>query len=250
MFSVKQIVASKMALLIATIVFMAAGGASAADEPARPPLLNAEAVATASKALLTGSVVVRAPVGPWFEANTRDNRSVSVFFYGSYMVPQFVASRLSVAAVRSMKPAVAYGARRVFDFVVPAPTGSGLQKPTGGPTIELSAQPSDVVNGVVVDISAVDARKIAGPENVFDLVPMLVTVWPINKADPLMPQKAFALVAPVSRRDASLEPHAEFWCAIDKGITLFGGEFHRLWRETTYRGGLATRVAEKQPKCN
>ena len=187
------------------------------------------------------------------------NGKVPIFGYGSLLNPASAARHLSQDALNSSRLTIAFGLRRVFDRAVGGPTHWGVpEKPndTGMLNVQLTGQPDDLVNGVVMELDEADLLSVISREKGYDLVPVPVIYW--DEAEYLSPQVFYAYTfrASTEAREGivytspSVNPIPGYALASKEGAELYGQSFLEFWLATTFLADGETPFAEWEQNPN
>lgn len=164
---------------------------------------------------------------------TSQDDKILIFAYGSLINLESAKRSISEESLDSAKLVVAYHLVRVFDYSKNS-DGKDLAMLNVHPT----ANPSDIVNGVLYSINKKDLENLIYRENGYDLIPVIVEPWPQN------PKGHFAIAytfsAPKEPRGGkiytynNMQPNTKYLSTVENGVKNYGSDFLNLWMETTY----------------
>lgn len=184
---------------------------------------------------------------------------VLLFGYGSLINADSAAWSVSSKAVQSMRPMIAFGFKRIFNYTAQNVSARGLnlsENERAMLNIVPTTTYNHIINGVVMEISREDLHRLVQREVGYDLVPMLVTDW--NQAiaeNPSINIKiAYTFFVPSGLRDgvnytqAKYYPIRRYLHTVRDGAAVFGPKFLNYWNETTYLGDGRTPVNQWDEK--
>lgn len=178
---------------------------------------------------------------------------VLLFGYGSLMNKTSAARSMKPEAVDSMKPAVAFGVKRLFNYTVHDPSRWGNEQNRKeramlniAPTLNISS----MANGVVVEVDAEDLTKLVDRETGYDLIPILVVSWDdaISQNPEIEVRVAYTFAAANELRDHTAYTSTEFYPvvgylhAVQEASQSYGPSFGAFWNATTYLADGTTSV--------
>lgn len=177
-----------------------------------------------------------------FEALGQDK--LLIFAYGSLLNSDSAYKTLTVNAIESFKPAVAFGLRRVFDRclrVIPPHWGEA-EHPASKAC--LNAHPTgnanDCVNGILIEVDRHDLQALLEREVGYDLYPVPVILWDQVRSDGWTVHVAFTFRAPKEERagtrytSVDIYPIWNYAQASMEGAKRYGDDFLAFWINTTY----------------
>ena len=193
---------------------------------------------------------------PWDgveEELRREGRSSLAFFgYGSLVNLSSARRTLSEELLRSRRPALAFGARRVFDYEMPAHGGAYGPPVSPSARAGLNVRPrntvEDALNGVLLEMPLAEIAQLCAREVGYDLEPVPCMLW--DRVAEGQPFLAYVLQCPdepragLKRTNAALEPHRGYYRVCRDGALEFGDDFLQLWLSTTYLADQVTPVAD------
>ncbi len=171
--------------------------------------------------------------------------------YGSLLNSASAGRTLREESLRTFQPVIAFGARRLFNYEMPADVVR--YEPAIHPLARaaLNVLPTgkmeDIANGIVMKLTVTEIPAIRGREVGYDLVPVACLEWNDLERPPFL---AYILCCFDEPREGKchmndkLEPHQGYYSVCRKGASEFGEEFLRLWLTTTYLADGVTPVAE------
>lgn len=181
------------------------------------------------------------------------NGKVLLFGYGSLMNVDSASRTVAPDAVKSMRPVVAFGFKRLFNYKAGNVSRWGKNLPENERAM-LNVEPtttySSIINGVVMEIEKDDLKKLIQRETGYDLVPMLVADWrDVVKQNPSVKlEVAYTFLVPDEMRQGVDYTHTKFYPvrgylqAVREGAASYGPEFLDYWNATTYLGDGTTTV--------
>jgi hypothetical protein len=225
----------------------------------------ATAALAAQQELLPGVATYYYPFSlPLRAALERSDRStVPIMAYGSLMSPQSAKRTLRPAAVSSMRPVIAFGLRRIFNYYSPKSAQFGEAASlaeTGMLNTELSYSTHDVVNGVVLEVAREDLLDLCRREVGYDLVPVVAVDWHQALATDCGHLPPFFVVyvlrAPEEPRRGksytreNIFPFPAYYDVVRQSAASYGPQFLSLYLNTTYLAGGKTTLREWETECN
>ena len=172
------------------------------------------------------------------------SEKVLIFAYGSLLNIESAERTLSREALKSYKPAVAFGVRRIFNYNV---NPESIKKRYGQPTrpndtaalnIFSTGDYSDVVNGVVFCVNQEDLEEMIQREVGYDLIPVPVVFWDEFVNHSVRGTRvmiAYAFRASLDKyMDVAINPIPGYAHVSMEGASQHGSDFLELWIETTY----------------
>lgn len=183
------------------------------------------------------------------------NGKVLIFGYGSLINKLSLARSVKQTAVETMHPAIAFGAKRVFNYKIKNTTNWGDDlhpKERAMLNLVQTVNIANIVNGVTVEVDAEDLNNLVKRETGYDLVPILVASWNdvIGQNPKLEIQVAYTFVAAHELRNHIDYTSTEFYPvrgylhAIQCASKRFGDDFAKMWDSTTYLADGTTKVKE------
>ena len=201
------------------------------------------------------SIADRVPQAyPWSgleqELDRRSRDSLTVLAYGSLLHRDSALVTLSEAAFATRRPAVAFGTRRVFEYVIPA--DNPRYEPTPVPdavaalNVRITGQLTDMTNGIALDLPRPDLEAFRGREVGYDLVLVPCLDWADSVRGPFF---AHILSCPGTdgpegcRTRDGIMPHPDYYRICREGAAVLGDDFLQLWLRTTYLADAETSAA-------
>lgn len=171
--------------------------------------------------------------------------------YGSLVNAASAAMTVSGPGVRRMRPVVAFGVRRVFNYVM-NPANSSYS--TSGPpqerallNVRVSGKIEHALNGTLLEVGLGDLPALRQRESDYDLAPVVCLNWAGENRDPFV---AWILACressePGKRRvNNGLLPNREYYAVCRDGAASFGAEFLAAWLDSTFLGDGETSVRD------
>lgn len=183
------------------------------------------------------------------------NGKVTIFGYGSLMNKASAGRTIKAEALDSMRPMVAFGVKRLFNYKV---NNSGRWGPDQNPkeramlNLSQTLNVSTVANGVTIEVDIEDLERLVNRETGYDLVPILVASWDdvIGENPELTIQVAYTFVASNELRDHVDYTSTEFYPvrgylhAVQEASLAYGDDFAEIWNATTFLADGTTRIDE------
>lgn len=181
------------------------------------------------------------------------SNKVLLFGYGSLMNKVSAARSMKAAAVESMKPAIAFGVKRLFNYKVTDPSRWGTEqnrKERAMLNISQTLNIGSMANGVVLEVDAEDLSKLVSREIGYDLVPILVASWDdvMHQNPEIEIRVAYTFVAVNELRNNTAYTSTEYYPvlgylhAVQEASQLYGPEFAAFWNATTYLANGTTPI--------
>ncbi len=171
--------------------------------------------------------------------------------YGSLLNSASAALTLSDEALRSRRPIIAFGARRIFNYAMGSAVGRyGKPKKnidSAALNIRMTRSVKDTLNAVLIEIPLRDIPALMKREIGYDLEPVVCIDWNGLREYPFI---SYILVCPdetrlgKKRTDNDLLPHRKYYSVCREGAREFGEPFLRYWLSTTYLAEGVTPVAK------
>jgi hypothetical protein len=187
-------------------------------------------------------------VYPWagLEERLREEgkTSVSIVAYGSLVNASSAARTLRDSAPELRRRVIAFGVRRVFNYLMPSSAGSygtpRIPQAIGALNVKITADVHDALNGLVIRTGIRDIAALRERELGYDLVPVACLWW-----EDLMKAPFFAYILRAGNEYTSdkIEPHREYYDLCRTGASQWGDEFLEFWLSTTYLADGMTPVA-------
>lgn len=183
------------------------------------------------------------------------DQKVTLFGYGSLMNKQSASRSISSENLATMKPVVAFGLQRVFNYKAKKTDhwGAGQDKLEKA-MLNLTPTTSykDVINGVSIEVNAGDLPELVKREVGYDLVPILIADWSeISKENPSVQIKvAYTFIAAPGLRDhieytsTHFYPVRGYMRATQEGALEYGKDFLEFWNHSTFLADGLTEVRE------
>ena len=185
---------------------------------------------------------------------------VLLFGYGSLINAESAGWSVSEKAVKSMRPVIAFGFKRIFNYHAAKLSSKwGINLPKNERAM-LNLEPTTtfnhIINGVVMEISHEDLHKLIQREEGYDLVPMLVADWKdvISQNPNVKIEIAYTFLVPSGLRngvkytEAKHYPVRKYLYAVQEGAAVFGPQFLKCWNSTTYLGDGTTPISQWDEK--
>jgi hypothetical protein len=188
------------------------------------------------------------------------NGKVLLFGYGSLINADSAGWSVSQKAVKSMRPVVAFGFKRIFNYYannLSLRWGINLPKNERAMlNLEPTTTFNHIINGIVMEISHEDLHKLIQREEGYDLVPMLVADWndAITQNPNVKIEIAYTFLVPSGLRngvkytEVKHYPVRKYLYAVQDGAAVFGSEFLNFWNSTTYLDDGTTLVTQWDEK--
>lgn len=180
---------------------------------------------------------------------------ILVFGYGSLMNKASASRSMKAEAVESMKTAIAFGVKKIFNYKAAKTIHWGEnQHPKEKAMLNLiqTVDISSIANGVTIEVDSEDFSRLVQRETGYDLVPILVMHEKDMKeknADPEI-RVAYTFVAVnelrnhINYTNTKYYPVRGYLHAVQAAAAQHGEEFALMWDETTYLADGTTRIAD------
>lgn len=196
---------------------------------------------------------------PWsgLEEALQERSEDQIFLvgYGSLLHPRSAARTIADTPPGGHPPVLAFGARRLFDYVMPMTfieryraEGAEEFPPTQRAALNTrwTGDPSDVLNGRLIPLSIGDLDGLREREKGYDLEPVATVPW--DQPDQ-RPSVGFVLCA-TSRPwqgkvfiDGSIEPYPPYLELCREGARLTGEDFEQCLIDTCWLADAQTPLA-------
>jgi hypothetical protein len=183
---------------------------------------------------------------PWLNLPRDCDGSLWLIGYGSLMNSQSARRTLADGSFRG--PVIAYGVRRLFDYVMPEVV-RGRYPDIVGPreygvlNVRATGRPEDWINGVLTEVAFRDLPALRDREQDYDLVPVACMPYPATSCPPII---AYILTCPAEcpKTDPLLLPHPGYLAVCLDGARDVSEEFAALFLETSYLADGTTRLPD------
>jgi len=187
-------------------------------------------------------------------ANSTDGKVV-IFAYGSLMNKESAQRTLSEAALKTLKPSLAFGVQRVFDRKVSTTGRWGeVSRPNdiGMLNIYPTGNIKETANGVAFEVSLEDLKALINREEGYDLIPVVIVMWDDLKSTPdnAVVMIGYTFAASTAPRQGvyytsnSVNPVPGYALASLQGASYFGLNYMKMWIESTYLADRTTLFSE------
>jgi len=187
------------------------------------------------------------------------NGKILLFGYGSLINATSAARSVSPEAIRSMRPVIAFGFKRIFNYKAKNVSrwGDNLSENERAMlNIEPTTTFNHMINGVVMEISPKDLADLIQRETGYDLVPMLVANWKEVTSESPSPtiEIAYTFYVPDELRNGTDYTQTKYYPvrgyleAVQEGAAVYGPKFLDYFNATTYLGNGTTSVSEWNKK--
>jgi cation transport regulator ChaC len=185
---------------------------------------------------------------------------VLIFGYGSLINPTSAAKNMKPEAVESMKPVVAFGVKRIFNYRASKTSHWGEDqnvKEKAMLNLHASFNLSSMANGVMIEVDEADLKSLIQRETGYDLVPVMVADWQDVKENKGADTRffiAYTFVVPHELRDnkaytsTGFYPVRGYMHAIQEGAERYGEDFKEFWNATTYLADGTTTINDWDEK--
>ena len=175
-----------------------------------------------------------------------------LFGYGSLINPISAGRSISQEALHSMRPAVAFGFKRIFNYK--AGNVSRYPNAVENERAMLNLEPTttynQIINGVIIEVDAKDLQNLIQRETGYDLVPILIADWQdmISENRSSSIHVAYTFLVPDELREgihytqAKYYPVRDYLHLVQEGANYFGQPFLDYWNATTYLGDGTTLI--------
>jgi hypothetical protein len=195
-----------------------------------------------------------------------DQETIPIFSYGSLLNYESAQRSVSEQTLETMEPAVGFGLKRVFNRDVDI-SGSNKYnqdhpKERGMLNVDYTESFSDLINGVIMNITKEEIENICIREEGYDLVPIFNIHWDILTDEKIQNYQeahistSYTFYAPPEKRqgeipvDESIFPIKQYYKLVKDGAKRYGDEFLDLWVDTTFLADKETNVKEWEEKLN
>ena len=188
---------------------------------------------------------------PWTELEdiliNNKTHHISLVAYGSLINSESAERTLPTTILHRSKPVVAFGVRRVFDYIMPEET-SRYGKPINplaraALNVHVTGKIDDRVNGILIDLSWEEMPAMQSREVDYDLVPVACIDWTNRNYS----YPAYILRSE-QRVNSHLVPHQAYYKVCRHGAAQVSQEFLSLWLSTTFLGDRETPVKHWEAK--
>jgi len=186
--------------------------------------------------------------------NHLNSQKVRIFSYGSLLNQTSARRTLSPESMKTYRPAIAFGLKRVFNRSVPETTRWGpldSEKDIGMLNVAKVRDFGKITNGVIFEVDQIDLLKLVSREVGYDLIPVVVMLW----EDAFNHQKlkpsvfvAYTFFASAEKRkgkvytDGCVNPVPGYYFASKKGAARYGKAFLSVWMNSTFLADAKTPV--------
>ncbi len=159
--------------------------------------------------------------------------------YGSLVNRDSAELTLSKSTIESSRPAVAFGARRIFNYLMPMETDryGPVHSPEARAALNIlpTGLVEDAFNGLIIEVALNDIDSTRGREIGYDLYPVATIEWDRLDGDPMLAYVLHARNSSTTKHTSDeIVPHEVYYSTCRQGARSFGEEFLQLWLETTF----------------
>jgi hypothetical protein len=183
------------------------------------------------------------------------DKKVLLFGYGSLINADSAARSVSPEAVQSMRPVIAFGFKRIFNYKAGNVSRWGANLPQNEKAmlnIEPTTTYNPIINGIVMEVSPSDLAQLIERETGYDLAPALVADWNevISENPNVSIQVAYTFLVPdelrqgVDYTQTRYYPVLGYMHAVQEGSAVFGTKFLDYWNATTYLSDGTTSITK------
>ena len=161
--------------------------------------------------------------------------------YGSLINARSAAVTIHSNIVATRFPVIAFGVRRLFNYLMSA--DGGRYGPAADPldraalNVQITGEVSDAANGVLLENTKESIPALRTREAGYDLAPVACLPWADLAAPPF---RAYVLSSPTGGQWEAgpltdrLMPHRAYYQVCRQGAAEFGEDFLDFWLATTY----------------
>lgn len=138
-------------------------------------------------------------------------------------------------------PAVAFGVRRIFNYLIPKSNTRYGRSANPEERAALNVVPTgraeDMVNGVLIEVPPLDVTALRGREIGYDLIPVACIRWHEREEPPFLGHILHCPDEPRQgkvRTAADIMPHRGYYRVCREGAAEVGAPFLDFWLATTY----------------
>lgn len=174
--------------------------------------------------------------------------------YGSLLNPESAARTISNTPKIGHPPVIAFGAKRLFNYVMPqdviARYSVGVKYPgnmCAALNTRFTGKVDDVLNGRVISLHIEDLDALRDREKGYNLMPVSFLPWDDIGSTPLLGFVLCATERPWQGNvyvNDSIEPFPPYLQVCRDGVELVSREFHRCFLDTTKLADGVTCLAE------
>lgn len=196
----------------------------------------------------------------------KDRETVPIFTYGSLLNYESAKRAVSEATLNTMRPAVGFGLKRVFNRDVDISDSEKYDqshpKERAMLNVEYTESFTDLINGVLMDIKKEEIGDVCFREEGYDLIPVFNMHWNVLKDENIREYKethistSYTFLAPKEKRagqvyvDESIFPIKQYYELVKQGAKEFGEDFLDLWVDTTFLADKSTNIKEWEQQLN
>ena len=176
----------------------------------------------------------------------KNHDSISLVGYGSLINR---ASASLTTRVKERKKVIAFGIRRIFNYIIPSNTkryGDIVDKRAcAALNIKITGRYNDIINALLFEVPVSDIAALRDREKAYDLINVPCLYWDELEAPPF---PAFILYCPYDSFDGQVKtspdivPHLGYYNVCRDGAMELGEEFLDCWLNTTYLADGKTSV--------
>lgn len=166
---------------------------------------------------------------------------LSFVAYGSLLNAQSAALTLQDLPHKDFQPVIAFGARRLFNYMMPP--NSARYGPPKQPmaraalNVRFTGKIEDSVNGLLIKLPLNEIAALRDREKGYDLIPIACLGWSEIEEPPFI---AYILRCPDELREGkrftneNITPHHKYYKVCREGAETIGEDFLHFWRATNY----------------
>ncbi len=170
--------------------------------------------------------------------------TIDIFSYGSLMDRQSASKTMSEKTLQTMRPAVAFGVKRLFNRDVPIKPNSKWGQPNNpqarGMLNVVPSDAKDVVNGVVFTVSVDEIPDLLYREEGYNLIPVVVQNWKESGHN----YYAYTFSAQAPYTNDTIDPRPMYYELSRDASGRYDPAFYSLWFQTTFQSDGKTPIGE------
>ena len=190
-----------------------------------------------------------------YALDRQEKTTIPVLGFGSLMNTESASKTLSETALANRRPALAFGARRLFNYSVEKSKQYGTpDRPNARAMLntEASWTSQDMLNGVIIDVPRDQLKALCQREVGYDLIPVVAISWDEAKKLGCENEPEFFVAYILRATDKphlgkkytedSIEPFTAYYQAVKEGAAEYGPDFLDLYMQTTYLADSKTNL--------
>lgn len=217
------------------------------------PLISEENEFTCKSHIIKNQKIYKYPYDDLAqELKEQGIETLKIFSYGSLMSVKSAKKTFSNETMKTRKPAIAFGIKRVFNRDIPIEPDSHWGIPfdpnaRGMLNVLYTNEDTDFVNGIVFEVKASDLEPMGKREIGYDLIPVKCIDWEASLTSDDPPNYiAYTFHARIDSKytNSKILPRPGYYELSRDASKEHGLLFYLLWLKTTYLADGTTPITQ------